>query len=54
MLTYAVQMARAVAGFLYVGYMAVVSLTFFLITGALGFLSCFVFVQQIYAVIKID
>ena len=48
------QMARAVAGFVYVGYMAVVSVTFFLITGALGFISCFIFVRQIYSAIKID
>ena len=38
----------------YVGYMAVVSMTFFLITGALGFVSCFIFVRQIYSAIKID
>mmetsp|Transcript_99023 Transcript_99023/g.144844 ORF Transcript_99023/g.144844 Transcript_99023/m.144844 type:complete len:666 (+) Transcript_99023:55-2052(+) len=48
------QMARAVAGVVYVGYMAVVSLSFFLITGALGFLACFLFVRQIYSAIKID
>jgi len=47
-------MARAVAGVVYVGYMAVVSLSFFLITGALGFLACFLFVRQIYSAIKID
>jgi transmembrane 9 superfamily protein 2/4 len=38
----------------YVGYMVVVSMTFFLITGALGFVSCFIFVRQIYSAIKID
>ena len=48
------QMARAVAGFLYVGYMLIVSLSFFLITGSVGFLACFWFVRTIYAAIKID
>jgi transmembrane 9 superfamily protein 2/4 len=47
-------MARAVAGVLYVGYMALVSLAFFLVTGAVGFLACFWFVRTIYAAIKID
>jgi transmembrane 9 superfamily member 2/4 len=39
---------------MYVGYMFIVSFSFFLITGSLGFLSCFVFVRIIYAAIKID
>ena len=48
------QLGESVAFFVYVGYMAVVSVTFFLITGALGFISCFIFVRQIYSAIKID
>ena len=48
------QMARAVAGVLYLGYMLLVSLAFFLVTGAVGFLACFWFVRTIYAAIKID
>jgi len=48
------QMARAVATMMYVSYMFITSFTFFLITGSLGFLSCFVFIRIIYAAIKID
>jgi transmembrane 9 superfamily protein 2/4 len=38
-------MARAVATMMYVSYMFIVSFSFFLITGSLGFLSCFIFVR---------
>ncbi|EKX53685.1 hypothetical protein GUITHDRAFT_156950 [Guillardia theta CCMP2712] len=48
------QMARAVAGLLYVGYMLIVSVSFFLITGSFGFIACFIFVRHIYSSIKID
>jgi len=39
---------------LYFGYMAVISLGFFLITGTVGFFSCLHFNHQIYASIKVD
>lgn len=39
---------------LYVGYSIVISLIVFLCTGAVGFISSFIFVRQIYAQIKID
>uniref|UniRef100_A0A7S0EMU6 Transmembrane 9 superfamily member n=1 Tax=Hanusia phi TaxID=3032 RepID=A0A7S0EMU6_9CRYP len=48
------QMARALAAFLYVCYMFIVGFAFFLITGALGFLASFVFIRTIYSAIKID
>jgi transmembrane 9 superfamily member 2/4 len=39
---------------IYFGYMSIVSLTFFLITGTIGFYSCFWFNTQIYGSIKVD
>lgn len=40
--------------FLYFGYMAVICLGIFLITGTMGFFSCLYFNYQIYASIKVD
>eukprot|EP00286_Rhodomonas_abbreviata_P012809 CAMPEP_0181327422 /NCGR_PEP_ID=MMETSP1101-20121128/22094_1 /TAXON_ID=46948 /ORGANISM="Rhodomonas abbreviata, Strain Caron Lab Isolate" /LENGTH=686 /DNA_ID=CAMNT_0023436083 /DNA_START=12 /DNA_END=2072 /DNA_ORIENTATION=+ len=48
------QMARAVAGMMYCGYMLIVSTAFFLITGSFGFIACLIFVKQIYSAIKVD
>ena len=48
------QMARAVAGALYVGYMLIICLSLFLVTGSIGFLACLTFVRVIYSAIKID
>ena len=39
---------------LYFGYMFIVSLGFFLMTGTFGFISCFAFVRAIYGSVKID
>ena len=39
---------------IYFGYMAIASLMFFLITGAIGFLASFVFVRKIYSMIKLE
>lgn len=39
---------------LYLGYTLVISLFFFVLTGSIGFYACYVFVQNIYAQIKID
>ena len=39
---------------LYFGYMILISLSFFLITGAIGFYACFWFVNKIYGSIKVD
>ena len=40
--------------FLYFGYMSMISFTFFLITGTVGFYTCFWFTHKIYASIKVD
>ena len=39
---------------LYFSYMSMVSLTFFMLTGSIGFFACLWFVKQIYAAIKVD
>lgn len=40
--------------FLYFGYMTLIGITFFLITGTIGYLACFWFNLQIYSSIKVD
>lgn len=42
------------ASLMYFGYMAMVSVAFFLLTGSIGFAGCFFFVRTIYGAIKID
>lgn len=39
---------------LYFLYMSMASITFFLMTGAIGFFSCLWFVRKIYGAIKVD
>lgn len=39
---------------MYFGYMAIISYSFFCMTGTIGFFACWVFVRQIYAAVKID
>mmetsp|Transcript_64684 Transcript_64684/g.118071 ORF Transcript_64684/g.118071 Transcript_64684/m.118071 type:complete len:629 (-) Transcript_64684:93-1979(-) len=48
------QITFYVGAMLYFGYMFIVSYTFALITGSIGFVSTFVFVRAIYGSIKID
>ncbi|TMW60672.1 hypothetical protein Poli38472_000714 [Pythium oligandrum] len=43
-----------VSGLLYFGYMSMISLTFFFLTGTIGYFACFWFTRKIYASIKID
>ena len=43
-----------VSSLIYFGYMAIISLTFFLITGSIGFIVCLEFVRRIYGAIKVD
>ena len=47
-----------IAGFvptvLYFAYMLMISVTFSLLTGAVGFFSCLWFVKKIYGAIKVD
>jgi hypothetical protein len=39
---------------IYFTYMLMISLTFFLLTGSIGFFACFWFVRKIYGAIKVD
>jgi transmembrane 9 superfamily protein 2/4 len=39
---------------LYTGYMSIISLTFFIVTGTIGFIACFWFNCIIYGSIKVD
>jgi len=48
------QIEKTVSTMLYFGYMWVMSLTFFLLTGSIGSVSSFLFVRVIYGSIKID
>lgn len=48
------QIGHYVGALLYFGYMFVISYTFALLTGAIGFSATFYFVRTIYGSIKID
>jgi len=48
------EMPGLVPVLLYYGYMFIICFTFFLVTGTIGYLSCFWFNCQIYASIKVD
>ena len=43
-----------VSSAIYFGYMFIIALGFFLLTGAIGFFACFWFVRKIYGAIKVD
>jgi len=45
---------KIVPSIMYFGYMALLSYGFFLLTGTMGFLACFLFVRAIYASVKLD
>ncbi|KAL6985156.1 Transmembrane 9 superfamily member 8 [Sarracenia purpurea var. burkii] len=45
---------KPVSGMLYFGYMLIGSYAFFVLTGAIGFYSCFWFTRLIYSSVKID
>eukprot|EP00906_Rhabdomonas_costata_P012444 RCo017857 len=47
-------MYRVPSIILYFSYMGLVSYTLFLMTGTIGFLSCFAFVRYIYAALKVE
>merc|ERR1740130_1838525 len=49
-----IQITFYVGALLYFGYMFIISFTFALITGSIGFVSTFIFVRAIYGSIKID
>eukprot|EP00415_Alexandrium_ostenfeldii_P002287 UN2287 len=48
------QIDRFVSTLLYFGYMFIMSVTFFLLTGSIGLIASFKFVKVIYGSIKID
>lgn len=45
---------KVVPALMYFGYMSIVSLSFFALTGTAGFYACYVFVRKIYGSVKID
>ena len=47
-------MTRGVSILLYVGYMLIASYSFFVLTGTVGFLSCWFFVRVIYSAVKVE
>ena len=47
-------MSKGVPTAMYFGYMFMVSYSFFVLTGTIGFVSCLLFVRSIYASVKID
>merc|ERR1712048_1430146 len=48
------QIERLVSTLLYFGYMSLISILFFLLTGSIGMISSFYFVRAIYGSIKVD
>merc|ERR1712203_799585 len=48
------QIDKAVSTILYFGYMSIMSLLFFLLTGSIGTIASFYFVKVIYGSIKVD
>jgi transmembrane 9 superfamily protein 2/4 len=48
------ELTRVTSGILFFGYMLIISIAFFVFTGAVGFYSCFLFVRKIYGSVKVD
>ncbi|KAL9314387.1 hypothetical protein ACSQ67_019839 [Phaseolus vulgaris] len=48
------EITKPVSGVLYFGYMLLLSYGFFVVTGTIGFYSCFWFIKLIYSSVKID
>lgn len=48
------EIVKFISGLLFFGYMFLVSLAFFLLTGTIGFCATFLFVRKIYGSIKVD
>jgi len=48
------EIIKFVSGLLFFGYMFLVSMFFFVLTGTIGYFACFHFVRKIYSSIKID
>ena len=47
-------MTRGVSVLLYLGYMLITAYSFFMLTGAVGFLASFFFVRAIYGAVKVE
>lgn len=45
---------KVVSGILYFGYMVIISYSFFVLTGTMGFYACYWFVRMIYGSVKVD
>jgi transmembrane 9 superfamily protein 2/4 len=45
---------KFVPALMYFGYMFIVALAFFALTGTVGFYACFLFIRKIYGSVKID
>lgn len=45
---------KLVPAMMYFGYMTMVSVSFFALTGTIGFYACYIFVRRIYSAVKID
>ncbi len=48
------EVVQFVSALLFFGYMLLVSVAFFLLTGTIGFVACYLFVVKIYSSIHID
>ena len=48
------EITKFVSGILYFGYMVMISASFFVLSGTIGFYACYWFVRTIYASVKID
>jgi len=48
------EIIKFIPGLLFFGYMFLVSFAFFVLTGTIGFFSCYLFVHKIYSSIKVD
>lgn len=48
------QIEDTASTFLYFGYTIIMVFLFFLLTGSIGFFSCFWFIRKIYSVVKVD
>jgi len=48
------EIIKFVSGLLFFGYMLLVSFAFFVLTGTIGFVACYLFVSKIYSAIHVD
>jgi len=46
--------SKFLSALLFFGYTLIMSLAFFVLTGAIGFVACFIFVRKIYSAVKVE